>query len=105
MTNEVKAVLEQRGNRYGDFFDVAAIYSQIIDAVYAPGNEYTPSQKHALDAIAMKLARIANGDPNYIDNWVDIQGYARLEQEILERNDEQAKHQKVHPQGTFTIEW
>ena len=25
-----------------------------------------------------KLARIANGDPTYIDSWTDIAGYAQL---------------------------
>lgn len=36
----------------------------------------------------MKMARIAIGDPNYLDNWVDIQGYAKLEQDILEELQE-----------------
>jgi hypothetical protein len=28
--------------------------------------------------IAHKLGRIVNGDPNYVDSWVDIAGYATL---------------------------
>ena len=34
--------------------------------------------------ITNKMARIVNGDPNYIDNWHDIAGYATLvEQELI----------------------
>ena len=46
----------------------------------------------ALDMICNKMARIVNGDPNYIDNWHDIAGYATLvEQElnITNRDEEQ----------------
>lgn len=28
--------------------------------------------------IQHKIARILNGDPDYVDNWVDIAGYAKL---------------------------
>lgn len=83
-TTDVSAVLSQRGSRYGRFIDVSAAYSHILEAMYSNGTDrYSPSQTHAIDAIAMKLARIATGDPNYLDNWVDIQGYAKLEQDIL----------------------
>lgn len=88
-TIEVSAVLSQRGSRYGRFIDVAAAYTQIREAMYANGiDRYSPSQVLAIDALAMKMARIATGDPNYLDNWVDIQGYAKLEQDILEEFQE-----------------
>jgi hypothetical protein len=32
----------------------------------------------ALDMIAVKISRILTGDPNYSDNWHDIQGFAKL---------------------------
>jgi hypothetical protein len=28
--------------------------------------------------ICHKMARIMNGDPNYVDSWADIAGYATL---------------------------
>lgn len=88
-TTDVSAVLSQRGSRYGRFIDVAAAYTQIREAMYANGiDRYSPSQVLAIDALAMKMARIATGDPNYLDNWVDIQGYAKLEQDILEELQE-----------------
>ncbi len=36
-----------------------------------------PTSKR-FEVIADKIARILNGDPNYKDNWHDIQGYAKL---------------------------
>jgi hypothetical protein len=35
-------------------------------------------QREALDMICSKMARIMNGDPNYVDSWEDIAGYATL---------------------------
>ena len=41
------------------------------------------AQRESLEMICHKIARILNGDPNYIDNWTDIAGYAVLvEQEL-----------------------
>ena len=37
-----------------------------------------PDQQEALDMICHKMARIVNGDPDYVDSWVDIAGYAML---------------------------
>ena len=34
--------------------------------------------REALEMIVHKIARIVNGDPNYIDNWIDICGYSKL---------------------------
>lgn len=38
----------------------------------------TPSQQEALDMIATKISRILTGNPNELDHWVDIEGYAFL---------------------------
>ena len=43
--------------------------------------------------ILHKLARILNGDPNYVDSWHDIAGYAILVEDIIKEH---------HP--TFDIE-
>ena len=40
-------------------------------------------KKQALTVISDKIARIISGDPEYADNWHDIQGYARLVEERL----------------------
>ena len=46
-------------------------------------DEMPHTHRMAMYMIASKMARIVNGDPNYIDNWHDIAGYATLvEQEL-----------------------
>jgi hypothetical protein len=45
------------------------------------GNEHA----EALEMIAMKIARILSGNPNFADHWEDIEGYARLVSNELER--------------------
>lgn len=45
--------------------------------------------------IFQKLARIASGDPNYIDNYRDIAGYAQLIADYLEKEAEEATDTKI----------
>lgn len=76
---DIKETLLERGARYGCFADHAFICQQIKKAFHHPGWErLADDQKQALETIADKIARILNGDPNYIDNWHDIIGYATL---------------------------
>ncbi|WEI20097.1 DUF6378 domain-containing protein [Acinetobacter proteolyticus] len=81
----IKSTLEQRGERYGKFKDVATT-TYGLQAILrdAKSHEHmSEDQIIALDMICNKVARIVNGDPNYIDNWHDIAGYATLvEQEL-----------------------
>lgn len=63
----------------------------VIDSAYN-SEQLDDSMKTSLFMICNKMARIVNGDPNYIDNWHDIAGYATLvEQElsITKRDGEQ----------------
>lgn len=81
----VEQTLAERGNRYGDFSDHAEIAQDLQDVMRAtPGWEnLSKVQKQALTVIADKQARILSGDPNYGDNWHDIQGYAKLAEDRL----------------------
>lgn len=82
-------ILEQRGSRYGKFENHAALsqklYTSIIAHIQLHGDISTMQPYHleSLSMICHKLARIANGDPNYDDNWKDIAGYAELVVKIL----------------------
>ncbi|MEI1732899.1 DUF6378 domain-containing protein [Acinetobacter baumannii] len=90
----IQKTLQQRGERYGDFAEVAATTQAlmaVIDSAYN-SEQLDDSMKTSLFMICNKMARIVNGDPNYIDNWHDIAGYATLvEQElaITKRDGEQ----------------
>ena len=91
----INETLEQRGVRYGEFSEVAETTYQLQEALKrSQPSSMTSSQIIALDMICNKMARIVNGDPNYIDNWHDIAGYATLvEQElnITKRDKEQSQ--------------
>jgi hypothetical protein len=94
----VEQTLAERGKRYGDFTDHARLCQTLKHhmtafsvttssgdsvSVRQPWYELSDVQKQALDVIADKIARILSGDPNYTDNWHDIQGYAKLVEDRL----------------------
>lgn len=83
----VKNVLEQRGNTYGEFKDVARTTQLLYSLMPDEHLKRTHSMDMALYMIASKLARIANGDPTHIDSWVDIAGYAQLIVDELEKDN------------------
>src|SRR5258708_37669615 len=79
--------LKARQSRYGEFTDNARIAQDLKDTMRlsesaneGPGgwNKLSPDQREALDMIQTKISRILTGDPNYSDNWHDIQGFAKL---------------------------
>jgi hypothetical protein len=83
----VQETLDERGSRYGDF-SRHAIIAQNLQFAMREGtnwNRLDAAKRQALTVIADKIARILNGDPEYADNWHDIQGYARLVEERLEQ--------------------
>jgi len=76
----VGEILQQRGDRYGEYINVATT-SQEIKRIIANGANITggdDDMSESLDMIANKIARIVNGDPYYKDSWQDIAGYAQL---------------------------
>jgi len=79
---EIDAILNERGSRYGNFLDHATITYQLKevarDFAARRGKNFAYDQCEALDMIFHKLGRILNGDPNYADSWIDIAGYAQL---------------------------
>jgi hypothetical protein len=81
----IDSTLKVRGTRYGDFSIHAAIAQNIMDDMRNSGGweKMSAVQKQALTVIADKIARILSGDPNYDDNWHDIQGYAKLVEDRL----------------------
>lgn len=73
--------LKERGNNYGEF-TTQGMYTQRLKELFRDEDGSWESMdddmKEALDMIASKIARLINGDPYHIDSWHDIQGYARL---------------------------
>lgn len=76
----VQDTLTERGKTYGDFATKAP-FIQRLKALFraTPGWENIyPDQAEALELIATKLGRILHGDPQHLDSWHDIAGYAEL---------------------------
>jgi hypothetical protein len=83
---DVVDTLKARETTHGDFSEVAKVSQKLRAYMVASSETYlTNVQKEALGMIATKLARIVCGDPNEADHWMDIEGYARLVREDLER--------------------
>jgi len=77
--------LKERKGNYGSFDSNANTCQSIKELMrrHDSWSNMKPYQMESLDMIAHKLARILNGDPNYIDSWHDIAGYATLVENIL----------------------
>jgi hypothetical protein len=79
---EIYAILGKRGEQYGSFMQssdtVIRIKGIMHNAVARNAVHLYPDQLQALDMIATKLSRIVHGNPNHLDSWIDIAGYATL---------------------------
>ena len=82
----VSSTLKARGKRYGKFENHAEISQDLQKVMQAtPGwANLTAPQREALQMVQHKVARILNGDPNYADNWHDIQGYCKLVEDLCD---------------------
>lgn len=79
---ELHEIIAERGNRYGAFAAQAEIAVHLKESLRAfvtlRGTGLRPDQIEALDMILLKISRLVNGDPNHLDGWRDIAGYATL---------------------------
>lgn len=85
METDIKDILIERGSRYGEFKRHALITMSLKRTVDFYGDQLSDDQREALHMIVHKMGRILNGDPNYVDSWVDIAGYAKLVADRLEK--------------------
>jgi hypothetical protein len=76
---DIETTLKARDERYGSFEEQAATAQRIKAAMFKSGAPMLAhDQREALEHIATKISRILTGDPDYHDNWHDIEGYAKL---------------------------
>ncbi len=89
----VEKTLEERGARYGAFIDHAVIAQGLQEVLQEAPNYWRlqPDVRQMLVVITDKMARILNGDPDYTDNYHDIQGYARLVEARLLKDETDRK--------------
>ena len=79
---ELNEILDQRGSQYGDFTFQAACAQALKNIAHGHAQRFgvtlSAVQREALDMILHKVSRIVNGNPDNIDSWEDIGGYAKL---------------------------
>jgi len=81
----IDSILEERGTTYGAFEGISAISQTLKDTLrHGMQSNCSDDMTEALEMICHKMARIINGDPNHLDSWMDIAGYATLVARRLE---------------------
>lgn len=79
-TDEIGAILRERGSTHGDFVTQAWV-AQELKACAENGPNWVlmkANQREAIHMILHKISRVVCGNPDFKDTWDDIQGYARL---------------------------
>lgn len=86
----IDETLDARAKDYGKFKDSAALMQGIkrllADHALRHNKTFADDQWEALEMIVHKMARIVNGNPDKVDHWVDIAGYAKLIADRLQGN-------------------
>ena len=86
----VDAILDSRAKDYGKFIEGAEIMQMLKRLVHNYiEDRQTPlafDQREAIDMIIHKLGRIINGNPDKVDTWSDVAGYATLVADRLKGN-------------------
>jgi hypothetical protein len=81
-TPEVDATLDARAVDYGKFIEGAEVMQMLKRVVQNALNNRDKTLAHdqaeSLDMIIHKIGRIINGNPDVVDHWLDIAGYAQL---------------------------
>jgi hypothetical protein len=103
--DQVKTLIDGRTNTYGEFNENARLTQQMYDVMQLhPGwARLDYGKRHAAYMIVHKLSRIVEGDPEYDDNWADIEGYARLAKERLKKPEPPAKSERTVFDGSIGV--
>ena len=80
--DEVDETLDARAVDYGKFIEGAEVMQMLKRVVQNALNNRDKTLAHdqaeSLDMIIHKIGRIINGNPDVVDHWLDIAGYAQL---------------------------
>jgi len=78
----VDATLDARAVDYGKFIEGAEVMQMlkrvVQNALSNRDKVLAHDQAESLDMIIHKIGRIINGNPDVVDHWLDIAGYAQL---------------------------
>lgn len=81
----IVATLKERRQTHGRYDEVSGTIQSLKQVCKEAQNWDTliAPQKEAVEMICHKLGRILNGDPDWVDSWHDISGYATLVEKLL----------------------
>ena len=86
--DQVDETLDARAVDYGKFIEGAEIMQMlkrvVRNALDNRDKTLAHDQAEAMDMIIHKIGRIVNGNPDVVDHWLDIAGYAQLVADRLE---------------------
>ena len=86
--DEVDATLDARAVDYGKFIEGAEVMQMlkrvVQNALSNRDKVLAHDQAESMDMIIHKIGRIINGNPDVVDHWLDIAGYAKLVADRLE---------------------
>ena len=86
--DQVDETLDARAVEYGKFIEGAEVMQMlkrvVLNALNNRDKTLAHDQAEALDMIIHKIGRIINGNPDVVDHWLDIAGYAKLVADRLE---------------------
>ena len=80
--DQVDETLDARAVEYGKFIEGAEVMQMlkrvVLNALNNRDKTLAHDQAEAMDMIIHKIGRIINGNPDVVDHWLDIAGYAQL---------------------------
>jgi hypothetical protein len=86
--DQVDETLDARAVEYGKFIEGAEVMQMlkrvVLNALNNRDKVLAHDQAEAMDMIIHKIGRIVNGNPDVVDHWLDIAGYAKLVADRLE---------------------
>jgi len=77
---DINVSLSKKEKTHGVYKETASLSQSFKDVMRSGRNwqDMNDQQKESLECIAMKLARLLNGNKNHRDHWDDVAGYATL---------------------------
>lgn len=85
----IETILAERGATYGEYAEGSDLAMRLLAVVHsgAKYEEMNHGQQYAMFMFCAKMARLLNGDPDHVDSWSDIAGYATLVLETLKGDE------------------
>jgi len=83
----IKDTIQERSSQYGNYSGQSTISQALKNVMRSSKNwsTLTHDKKESLEMIVHKIARIINGNSNNFDSWHDIEGYAALVSNNLDK--------------------